>query len=202
MSPPGLVLGLTGGIATGKTTVANLLHDKGALIIDADQVSRDLMVPGSSVFQQLVERFGPGFLTEQGELDRTALGAHVFGNPEALQALNGITHPAIWEELKRRVEAGRSTHEVVVLMAPLLIEHDHQHAVDQVWLITVPDDVQVGRLQARNGLTKDEARARLAAQLPTAAKLKHAHVVIDNGGTLEETRRQIDEAWSGLESRV
>lgn len=178
--------------------MADLLHGKGALIVDADQVSRDLMVPGSSVFQRLVERFGTGFLTPAGELDRAALGARVFGDPEALAALNAITHPAIWDELKLRVEAGRRTHPVVVLMAPLLIEHNHQHAVDQVWLVTVPDAVQVNRLQARNGLTETEARARLAAQLSTEAKRAHAHVIIDNGGTPEETRRQVDEAWKAL----
>jgi len=178
--------------------VADLLHGKGALIVDADQVSRDLMVPGSSVFRALVERFGTQFVSATGELDRAALGARVFGDPEALQALNGITHPAIWAELKRRVESGRATHPVVVLMAPLLIEHDHQHAVDQVWLVTVPDEEQVRRLQVRNGLSEAEARARLAAQLPNSAKLPHAHVVIDNGGTLEATRRQVDEAWSQL----
>lgn len=182
--------------------MANLLHDKGALIIDADQVSRDLMVPGSPVFRRIVERFGASFVTPEGELDRAALGAHVFGNSEALQALNSITHPAIWKELERQVSAGRQTHRVVVLMAPLLIEHDHQHAVDQVWLITVPDEVQVARLQARNGLTETEARARLAAQLPTSEKLKHAHVIVDNGGTAAQTREQIDAAWAGLEARV
>lgn len=176
--------------------MAGLLHGKGALIIDADQVSRDLMVPGSPVFEQILARFGSDYLTAGGELDRVALGKKVFSDPEALQDLNAITHPAIWQALKEQVQAARNNHPVVVLMAPLLIEHAHQHAVDQVWLVTLPEDVQMQRLQARNGLGEREARERLAAQLSSDAKLVHAHVIIDNGGEAGDTRRQVDEAWS------
>lgn len=178
--------------------MANLLIEQGALIIDADQVSRDLMVPGSPVFRQIVERFGPDFVQADGTLDRTRLGAHVFANAGALRDLNGITHPAIWAELKRQVSAGQRTHPVVVLMAPLLIEHNHQEHVDQVWLVTVDKNIQLDRLQKRNNLTLAEAEARLSAQLPTEEKLQHADVVIDNAGSLEHTRAQVEAAWSQL----
>ena len=191
-----MIIGLTGGIASGKSTVAEFLASQGATVIDADQVSRDLMVPGSFVFLRIVEAFGPKVLNPDGSLDRSAIGQIIFAQPERRRILEEITHPAIWEELERRLLCSRQEGGDVVLMVPLLLEHGGDRLVDQVWVVHVPEEVQIERLQRRNGLTRAEAEARLAAQMSASDRLARADVVIDNSGSQEETANQVRSAWN------
>lgn len=193
--PRALILGLTGSIAAGKSTVARMLLGKGAALVDADQVSRDLTGPGSPVLSRLVERFGSEILDSDGRLDRAVLALRVFNSAGDLEALNEITHPAIWKESLFRLAELGATHPVVVLMAPLLLEHGAEAIVDQVWVVDLPLEEQLRRLTDRDGLPRDEALRRIGSQMPAAAKAARADVLIDNSGTLDQTRAQVDAAW-------
>ncbi len=152
------------------------------------------MRPGSLLFQQLVEAFGPEVLNEQGDLDRVVLGEKVFSNPVALERLNRLTHPVIWAAMQDQVSQLEQSHPVVVVMVPLLLENGRQDWVDEVWVVSLPRDVQKARLMARNQLTEEQAEARIAAQMPLEQKVALADRVIDNSGTLEQTRQQILQA--------
>jgi len=193
--PRALILGLTGSIASGKTTVARVLQQKGAALVDADQVSRDLTGPGSPVLVRLVERFGPEILDAEGRLDRAGLALRVFSSPQDLEDLNQITHPAIWRESLARVAEEGALHPVVVLMAPLLLEHGAEAIVDQVWVVDLPLEEQLRRLTARDGLSRQEALRRVQAQMPAADKAARAHVLIDNSGDRALTEQQVLAAW-------
>ena len=193
--PRALILGLTGSIAAGKSTVARMLLGKGAALVDADQVSRDLTGPGSPVLSRLVERFGSEILDSDGRLDRAVLALRVFNSPGDLEALTEITHPAIWKESLFRLAELGAMHPVVVLMAPLLLEHGAEAIVDQVWVVDLPLEEQLRRLTDRDGLPRDEAMRRIGSQMPAAAKAARADVLIDNSGTLDQTRAQVDAAW-------
>jgi len=193
--PRALILGLTGSIASGKTTVARVLQQKGAALVDADQVSRDLTGPGSPVLVRLVERFGPEILDAEGRLDRAGLALRVFSSPQDLEDLNQITHPAIWRESLARVAEEGALHPVVVLMAPLLLEHGAEAIVDQVWVVDLPLEEQLRRLTARDGLSRQEALRRVQAQMPAADKAARAHVLIDNSGDRARTEQQVLAAW-------
>lgn len=195
MTSKSVLLGLTGGIATGKSAVARMLEERGAPVIDADLISRDISVPGSPVLAALVERFGSEILDAEGRLDRAALGRRVFQRPADLEALNAVTHPAIWKAILAQVAEARLHHPVVVLMAPLLLEHGAEAIVDQVWVVAVHERLQIQRLMERDGFTREEALRRVRSQMPTDEKLARADVVIDNGGTLDETRAQVATAW-------
>lgn len=186
-------IGLTGGIASGKSTVATMLEEAGVPVVDADAVAREVVQPGQPLFSQLVEAFGAGVLNSNGELDRAALGRLVFGHPDQLAKLNAMTHPVIWQEIVRQVldlETRRPGGKVAV-MVPLLLENQRQSLVDEVWVVSVPPELQKARLMARNQLTSSEADSRIAAQMPLSEKLKHAQVVIDNAGGVEHTRAQV-----------
>ena len=173
-----------------------MLARRGAFILDADQVSRDLVVPGSPVFLRIVEAFGEGVLKPDGQLDRAGLGRSVFGSPEKLKLLDELTHPPIWEELRRQLEVQRERGGVTVLMVPLLLEHGGERWVDEVWVVDIPRELQIQRLIQRGaGMSRSEAEARLAAQLPAELRLARADVVIDNSQSLEETERQIENVW-------
>ncbi len=190
-----LVLGLTGSIAAGKSTVARMLQGKGAALVDADQVSRDLMVPGSPLLFRMVERFGAGILDEQGRLDRAGLALRVFGSERDLEDLNAITHPAIWKESLSRLADLGARNPVVVLMAPLLLEHGAEAIVDQVWVVDLPPEEQIRRLTRRDGLPREEALRRIRTQMSAAEKAARADVLIDNSGALEQTAALVDAAW-------
>lgn len=190
-----MVIGLTGGIASGKSLVADELSRRGAALVDADQVSRELTRPGTPVLAQLVEAFGPGILQSDGQLDRKGLAARVFGDPQALERLNRITHPAIWKEIHHQLGEHSRTHPVVVLVAPLLLEHGGERYVDQVWVVHVRPEVQLERLMRRDGLSAEQAEARRSAQMSASERLQRADVVIDNSGSPEETVRQIESTW-------
>jgi dephospho-CoA kinase len=196
---PRIVLGVTGNIATGKSTVVNVLRELGAHHIDADLVYRDLVAPGQPLLQDLVDHFGESIIDEDGSLDRRALGAIVFSDPEKLQELDAITHPAVIAESDRRAEEIRDG--VVVMDAVKLIESGHAEACDEVWLVTAPEEMQIRRIMKRNDVDADEARRRVAAQPPLEPKLDRADVVIENSGTLDELRSQVIDEWHEMLNR-
>lgn len=187
------VLGVTGNIASGKSTVVRRLEEHGAVGIDADLVYRELVGPGQPLLKQLADHFGDRIIARDGRLDRPALGSIVFSDPERLRELDELTHPAVIAEIDRRVDAIDSG--VVVIDAVKLVESGHADHCDQVWVVTIDTDAQMTRLMNRNRLPAEEARRRIEAQPPMAAKLARADRVIDNSGTLEETMAQVDAGW-------
>lgn len=195
-----IVIGLTGGIATGKTTVARMLAELGAAVVDADAVARRVVEPGLPAWRDLVAAFGPDVLLPDGRVNRPLLARLVFGGDrEALERLNRATHPHILAAIRRRLEElGAAACRVAVLDAPLLLETGLDALVDQVWVVRADRALQVDRLAARNDLDPGEAAARIDAQMPLEEKLRRADVVIDNAGSLEETRRQVVAAWERL----
>ncbi len=192
-----LSVALTGGIASGKSTVADLLAARGALLIDSDVLAREVVEPGTPGLAAIVERFGPGVLTADGSLDRQELGALIFADPKARTDLNAITHPLV---RARRAElvAAAPPGSVVVSVIPLLVETGLASAFDGVIVVDVPESVQIERLRARNGLSVAEARARLAAQASRQDRLDVADWVVDNSGTLADLDGQVDRIWACL----
>ncbi len=187
------VIGLTGNIATGKSTVARMLRDLGACIIDADQVAHDVMRAGTAVHAALVARFGEGILAANGEIDRRALAAIVFADPEALLALDAIVHPAVRVEVRHLVS--ECPDPVVVIEAIKLLEAGMDADCDSIWVVTAPRDVQIVRVMERSALTREEAEQRIDAQGPQCDKVQRADTVIDNSRSLACTRRQVERAW-------
>jgi dephospho-CoA kinase len=198
------VIGLTGNIGSGKSTVSSRLKALGAEVIDADQVAREVVRPGSPALEELVANFGPGILKENGELDRKATGELVFADPGARARLNQITHSRIKETIQSKIKgfldrtAASPNPEVLVIDAPLLIEVGLQINVDEIWVVKIDEEKQIERLTRRDGLSPDEVRSRIAAQLPQEEKLKYADRVIDNSGEPAETMRQVDRHWANL----
>jgi dephospho-CoA kinase len=196
---PRIVLGVTGNIATGKSTVVNVLRELGAHHIDADLVYRDLVAPGQPLLQDLADHFGESIIDEDGSLDRRALGAIVFSDPEKLRELDELTHPAVIEESDRRADAIREG--VIVMDAVKLIESCHADACDEVWLVTTPEEMQIRRVMKRNNVDAYEARRRVDAQPPLQPKMDRADVVIRNSGTLDELRQQVIAEWHEMLQR-
>ena len=196
-----LVVGLTGGIGSGKSTVSGLLAEKGAVIIDADAIVRELQAPGGEAYAGIVERFGPGVVAADGTLDRPALAALVFNDEAARADLNRLTHPLVGKEMGARMAAQASTDNVVVLDIPLLAERGGKGAYPVAAIIVVdcPVDVAVERLVRFRDFSEADARARVAAQISREDRLAIADRVVDNGGTVEGLQRQIDEVWAWLE---
>ena len=190
------MLGVTGNIASGKSTVTGMLAELGAVVIDSDLVYRDLVAAGQPLLHRLCERFGEGIISADGSLDRSALGRIVFSDPAALTDLDRITHPAVIAEVDRRVNEIESG--VVVLDAVKLIESGHAERCDAVWVVVAASDAQVSRLTKRNRLSEEEAQRRVAAQPPLAPKLERADLIIDNNGTMMETREQVMRGWNAL----
>lgn len=191
------ILGVTGNIATGKSTVVEMLVDKGAHHIDSDVVYHVLVAPGMPLLTELVEHFGSGILASDGSLDRKALGAIVFSDKSKLAELDALTHPAVIAEADRRAFA--IADGVVILDAVKLIESGHYEVCDAVWLITAPIETQVQRLMARNHLDESEARRRVAAQSPLGPKREVADLEIVNDGSIEDLRAKVDAAWASLQ---
>lgn len=197
-----LVVGLTGGIGCGKSTVASVLRELGARVVDADQVAREVLAPGSPVLGKVVERFGPRILRADGSLDRKRLADIVFGDPQALADLNAITHPPIIEMIRGRIEEARNEGvQVLVVDAPLLLEAGMEGMVDEVWVVTCTRDQQIERLCRRTGLSPREAEARMRAQMPLGEKVRRADRVIPNEGSLAELRAEVERHWQDLASR-
>ncbi|SJZ72550.1 dephospho-CoA kinase [Trichlorobacter thiogenes] len=191
-----LTIGLTGGIATGKSSVAALLAEQGAEVIDADQLARDAVAPGTAALQRIVELFGQQALLPDGSLNRQAVREMVFSEPAKRQLLEAILHPAIKELALQQIEQARIRGcDVVVYMAPLLIEANATDRVDEIWVVTVRPEVQLARLMARDGCDQKQAEQIVAAQMPLAEKERFGVVVIDNSSSLEATRHQIEAAW-------
>ncbi len=187
-------IGLTGGIASGKTLVSDQLGAAGALIIDSDLLARRVVEPGSTGLREVVERFGDQVLHPDGSLDRAHLGEMVFADAGARADLNAIVHPRVRAEAYR-IEQAAPRDAVVVHVIPLLVETGQQDKFDSVVVVDVPEDLQLRRLMERNGLTRDQAEARVAAQAPRSERLAAADWVIDNSGTPEQTRRRVEELW-------
>ncbi|WP_309069518.1 dephospho-CoA kinase [Microbacterium sp.] len=196
------LIALTGGIASGKSTIARRLAEHGAVVIDADALVRELQQPGRPVLAAIAAEFGDGVLTASGELDRPALGALVFGDPDRLARLNGIVHPAVRTESQRRFREALDADPgaVVVYDVPLLAEARGTGEWDRVVVAHAPADIRITRLAEHRGMSETEARARVANQASDEERLKLADVVIDTSGTLEETLAQADALWGSLTS--
>lgn len=193
------IIGLTGGIASGKTTVAAIFERLGAPVVDADKLAREVVEPGTPGHAAIVEAFGPQVLAADGSIDRAALGCIVFRNPEARKILEGVTHPAIGSRAVALLEKLRSEgHPVVFYVAPLLIEAGITSRVDEVWVVYVDAATQVLRLMERDRITREEAERKIACQMPIEEKRKHAKVVIDNGGSREDTERTVWALWEEI----
>ena len=195
------VIGLTGGIASGKSLVSRQLAEHGAEIIDADTLGHEAYRKGTDTHRAVVEAFGPDVAGADGEIDRKALGEKVFGDPEARRRLEAIVWPAIRRLAEERLAELRAKGTAIaVLDAAVLIEADWLPLVDEVWLVAVSPETARRRLMERNGLSPEQAEARLRAQLPNEKRRPYAQVVIENDGTVEELRRAVDEAWSKLQA--
>jgi dephospho-CoA kinase len=215
MKHPNLYLiGLTGGIACGKSTVLAMLAAFGARTIDADQVTHRVQQPGTPVYAQIIAAFGPQVaLSPGGPLDRARLSAIVFNDPAALKRLEQIVHPAVHTEIRRFLEEtgqvggygtrlGPLSRPVAVIDAIKLIEAGWTTECDQVWVVTCPEEQQVERLMTTRSMSEAEARRRIAAQPPQESRLSHATVVIDNSGTQEHTRAQVETAWQHVRTAL
>lgn len=198
------LIALTGGIASGKSTIARRLAEHGAVVVDADQLVREVQQPGSPVLEAIATEFGDRMLRTDGSLDRAALGAAVFGNDEAVSRLNRIVHPAVRAESARRFEEAfaRDPDAVVVYDVPLLVEARAEDPWQLIVVAHAPADVRRRRLVELRGMTGSEADARIASQVDDAARLALADVVIDTTGTIDDTLSQVDELWRTLPARV
>lgn len=186
------ILGLTGGIASGKSTVSAYLAQNGALIIDADLIARQVVAKKSSGLKQIVAKFGKEILTASGELDRKKLGKLVFSNKDLLKKLTDITGPLIRAEILREIEAAKKAQvKLVVLDIPLLFETGYQTLCDKVMVVTIPSKLQLERVMKRDNLSAAEARKRIANQLPTSKRNELADVLIDNSKSVAETYQQV-----------
>ena len=189
------IIGLTGGISSGKSTAARFLAELGAVVIDTDKVGHEIYKPGTEAWQEVVASFGRQVLTASGEIDRKKLGEVVFGDAEALSKLNRITHPRIAEVVKAKLEEYRRRGiKAVVIEVPLLIEAGWASMVDEVW-VTVASEAKVLERLQKGGLSEEQAQARIRSQPPPEERLNHADVVINNDGSLEELRDRVREMW-------
>jgi len=190
-------VGLTGGIGSGKSTVASLLKEHGATVIDADAIARQVVEPGSSTLAELVAEFGQRIIRDDGSLNRGELAAIAFADRIATERLNEIMHPAIKAETARLLQAA-GDDAIVIHDMPLLLETGQQDLVDMVVVVDVPEDVQRERAVGQRGLSLDDVERRMAAQVIRSERLARADVVIDNSGTREDTARQVDALWERL----
>ncbi|MGB2800568.1 MAG: dephospho-CoA kinase [Dehalococcoidia bacterium] len=202
MSEKIFIIGLTGGILSGKSTVARMLVEKGAGHIDADKMGHEAYEPHTKTWQKVVDAFGTGILKDSEEIDRQKLGDIVFNDPESLARLNRIVHPQIGRLVVEELEKLRSKGvDVVVIEAILLIEARWTNIVDEVWVTVAPEETVLKRLQNRSGLNEEQARARIRAQLSSEERAKYGDVVINTDCDLSEVRATVDELWQRLQSR-
>lgn len=192
-----ILLGLTGGIGSGKSTVGRMLAERGAVIVDADELSRRAVAPGMPAHERIRQRFGDRVVAEDGTVDREALANLVFSDPEARRDLEAIVHPEVFRLLQEVVTDHAEEDTVVVFDAPLLVETGFDHACDLVVVVSSPVEVRMRRLEER-GMGPEEARRRIEAQTAPEAREARADVVIPNGGTLEELERRVDGLWERL----
>lgn len=194
-----ILVGLTGGIGSGKSTVSAMLAERGAVVVDADAIVREVQEPGSPVLEKLAERFGSGVIAADGSLDRAALAGLVFGDEAALKDLNGIVHPAVGAEMNRRVREQAAGDRVVVLDIPLLTENPRE-GLQGIIVVDVPVEVQVERLVRYRGFDETDARARIGRQATRERRLETASFVVDNSGTPADLAAQVDALWEWLTS--
>jgi dephospho-CoA kinase len=197
-----LLVGLTGGIGTGKSTVARMLEKRGAVVFDADVLARQAVAPGTPGFDEVVERFGPNVLAPGGGLDREALASIVFAEPAARRDLEGIVHPEVRRMFAEGCEEYRDSDRVVVFSAPLLVETGMHTAFDLLIVVSAPVATQIERLMRDRGMPERDVQARIAAQLPLEAKAEVADVLVDNEGTLEDLEGQVDRVWRDLDAKA
>ena len=194
------VIGLTGGIGSGKSTVSQFLAKLGAVILKADEVGHEAFKPDTEIWRQVVAAFGRQVVTHNGNIDRKKLGKIVFGNAEALSRLNQIMHPRMYAQVKAQLEEyRRQGTKVVVLEAPLLLEAGWTSLVDEVWVTTAPEATVLKRLEERNGLSRAESLTRIRSQMSSEERIKHADVVINTDCDLDELRSQVKELGQRLE---
>lgn len=201
MGTPGLRVGLTGGIATGKSSVSTLLRELGAVVIDADALAREVVARGTPGLERVVAAFGSGLLTTAGDLDRPAMGALVFADAEARRRLEAIVHPLVFERIVE-LETGAPDGAIVVHDIPLLAESGRAETFDAVVVVHAPEEVQVERMLRDRGWTEEEARSRIAAQASAEDRLGIATYVIDNTGTREDLRDRVTEVFGELQRQA
>jgi dephospho-CoA kinase len=195
-----MIVGLTGSIATGKSTVSQIFADLGGIIIDADKIVRHVQRPGERAWKEIVACFGDEILLQDQELDRAKLGSLVFGNEENRRKLNEIVHPRVREERDRQTAEAFAKHpqSIVIWDIPLLIETGIYKEVDKTVVVYVDAETQLNRLLDRDRMSLEQSQSRIAAQMPVEEKKRYADFVIDNRGTLEETKRQVHVVWEEL----
>lgn len=195
-----LVIGLTGGIGSGKSTVSALLAARGAVVVDADAIVREVQQPGTKVFAAIVERFGPAVVAADGSLDRAALADRVFTDADALADLNKVVHPAVGAEIAQRLADLDATDAVVILDVPLLVESANAYPVAGLLVVDVDPEVAVRRLVDQRDMRESDVRARMARQATREERRARADRVVDNSGTRAELEAQVDDAWRWIES--
>jgi dephospho-CoA kinase len=197
-----LIVGLTGGIASGKSTVARFFRELGAYVIDADRLAREVLEPGKPGFKEVLEAFGEGYLSSDGSLNRERLAHLVFSDSQARKRLEAIVHPKLLELRQKLVGEiiAKDPHAVIISDAPLLIETGLHTQVDVVVVVWVPREVQIERLMERDGLSRQEAEERLRSQIPLSEKLAFAHYVVDDSRSMEDARQQVKNIFSELQA--
>ena len=190
------IIGLTGGIASGKSTVSRILQSMGAVAIDADAIAHELAEPGAPLYEAYITHWGAGILTPEGTLDRRKIGEIVFVDEDERRWLDDVSHPLLYREVQRRLAALRTSDvQTVVLDAPLLFEAGWERLADETWVVVLPRDIQLRRLMARNHYTEEEALSRMESQLSQEEKMRRADVVIDNRGSEAQLDKKVQEAF-------
>ena len=195
-----LIVGLTGGYASGKSTVAKMFVELGATLIDADRLAREVVKPDKQAWFEIVAHFGKGILLKNREIDRKALGEIVFGSDAERERLNAIVHPRVLDEELKAIEEikGRGLDAILILSVPLLIESGHYRQCDKIVVVTVDRDTQIKRLMERDGFSREESLRRISAQMPLSEKVTYADFVIDNSGSIQETELQVKDVFFRL----
>lgn len=195
-----LIAGLTGGIASGKSTVARMFSEEGGYVVDADIISREVVAPGKKGWQEVVDFFSADVLNKDGTLNRKKLGDIVFSNPKKRKKLEEILHPKIYKEQTKEIKEilKRDSRAIVIVDVPLLIEVNKHKNFDRVILVYVSPQIQIERLMKRDGLSLRDAHLRISAQMPIESKVKYAHYVINNEGSLKKTRERVREVFQKL----
>jgi dephospho-CoA kinase len=199
-----LLVGLTGGIASGKSVVAARLAEHGAVVVDADQIAREVVEPGTPALERIRQEFGDGVITADGSLDRAALGAIVFADEGARGILNSITHPAVLELSQRRFrEAAEADPDAIVVYdVPLLSEVRGKAEFDVVIVVSAPEEVRIDRMVSLRGMSREDAERRIRSQVPEEERRALADILIESGGSLEQTLARADEVWDELRQRA
>jgi phosphopantetheine adenylyltransferase/dephospho-CoA kinase len=197
------VIGLTGGIASGKSSIAKRLEKLGAEIINADIVGHSVYEPGTDAYNEIIQSFGDGILNSNGSVNRGSLGSIVFGDSNKLQLLNSIVWPKIMERIKELIsEVASKGAQVCIVEAALLLEAGWDEVVNEIWVSVIPEAEAIKRLKDRNGLSEEEAKKRLASQLKNKERVSQANVVLSTLWELEYTQKQVEKAWKGLQERI